>query len=34
MEFLTDRLPGVIETLLAQFDDLFKNDVERRRARQ
>lgn len=34
MEFLTDRLPGLIETFLAHFDDLFKNDIERRRARQ
>ena len=34
MEFLTDWLPGLIETFLAHFDDLFKNDVERRRARQ
>ena len=34
MEFLTDRLPGLIETFLAHFDDLFKNEIERRRARQ
>ena len=34
MEFLTDRLPGVIETFLAHFDDLFKNEIERRRMRQ
>lgn len=34
MEFLTDRLPALVETFLAHFDDLFKNDIERRRARQ
>lgn len=34
MAFLTDRLPGLIETFMAHFDDLFKNDIERRRARQ
>ena len=34
MEFLTDRLPAFVETFLAHFDDLFKNDIERRRARQ
>ena len=34
VEFLTDRLPALIETFLAHFDDLLKNDIERRRMRQ
>ncbi len=34
VEFLTDRLPGLIETFVGHFDDLFKNDIERRRVRQ
>jgi SRSO17 transposase len=34
MEFLTDRLPALIDTFLAHFDDLLKNDIERRRMRQ
>jgi len=34
VEFLTDRLPALIETFVAHFDDLLKNDIERRRMRQ
>lgn len=34
MEFLTSRLPALIDTFVSHLDGLFKNHIERRRARQ